>query len=209
VVLLQPPQRLDHPVIAIAPNRPALLGAVGFQLGACDPLPFTPAAAPQNRTAQHRRLEIDLQLLRFGLGVVICGASVALSQPAFRVGQRLAAGVGVAQLLGQLIPAIVAVELVLAPVSVFGFAQDVLDQAAVAAVLVHRRVRFDLRRVDRDHPDRHQPRLPTKPKDIVEQRCDLGLMTATELRDRRVIGRAQAGDHLERDVLLTGPLDPA
>ena len=126
MVLLQPFKRADHPVVAIARNRRALACPVGFQLAARDPQPLDPAAATQNRTAQHRSLQIDLQLLGFGLGLVIRRAAFALSQPPLRVRQRLAAGLRGAQLLGQLITAIVAVELVLALVDLLGFAQDAL-----------------------------------------------------------------------------------
>ena len=79
---------------------------------------------------------------------------------------------------------------------------------AVAAVLIHRRVRLDLRPIDRDHPDRHQPRLTAQPEHVIKQLRDLALVPAAELRDRRVIRRAHPGDHLERHVLPTRPLDP-
>ena len=70
------------------------------------------------------------------------------------------------------------------------FTQDLGHDLAIRAVLVHRRVGLDLRAINRDHPHRHQPRLPTQPQHIIKQPGDLGLMPAAELRDRRVIRTA-------------------
>src|SRR5436305_6003258 len=81
VVLLQPSKRTDQAVVAITRNRRALACPVGFQLLACDAQPLDPAAATQNRTTEHRGLQVDLQLLGSGLGLVICRAAFALSQP--------------------------------------------------------------------------------------------------------------------------------
>jgi hypothetical protein len=133
----------------------------------------------------------------------------ALSQATLGVGQRLAAGLRVAQRLGQLIPARVAVALVFLAVDLLGSTQDVFDPPAVGAVLIHRRVRLELRPIDRDHPDRHQARLPTQPQHLTKQPSDLRFMTAAELRDRRMIRAAHHRDHLERHVLPTRPLDLA
>ena len=106
------------------------------------------------------------------------------------------------------VPAIIAVELVLTAVGLLGVAQDVFDQPAIGPVLIHRCVRLDLRPIDRDHPDRHQARLPTQTKDLVKQPGDLRFMAAAELRDRGVVRAAHPRDHLERHVLPTRPLDP-
>jgi hypothetical protein len=91
MVLLQPLKRADHPVIPIARNRRALPCPVGFQLAPRDPQPLNPATATQNRTAQHRSLQIHLQLLRLRLRLVIARAALALSQPPLRIRQRLTA----------------------------------------------------------------------------------------------------------------------
>ncbi len=163
---------------------------------------------PQHRTAHDRHLQIHLQLLGLRLGLLTSQTLFALGQATLRVRQCLAAGLWVAQRLGQLIPAILAVELVLTAVGVLGFAQDVFDQPAVAAVLIHRRVRLDLRPIDRDHPNRHQGRLPTQTKHLVKQPRDLRFMTPAELRDRRMVRAAHPRDHLERHVFPTRPLDP-
>ena len=54
--------------------------------------------------------------------------------------------------------------LVLTAVGLLGFAQDVFDQPAIAAVLIHRRVRLDLRPIDRDHPTDTRPASRHKPR---------------------------------------------
>jgi hypothetical protein len=90
----------------------------------------------------------------------------------------------VTQLLGELIATPVAVELILALIFLLSFAEDVPDQAAVAAVLIHRRVRLDLRPIDRDHPDRHQPRFAAETEHVIKQLGDVSLMPTAELRDR-------------------------
>ncbi|HET8978565.1 MAG TPA: hypothetical protein VFN87_10420, partial [Solirubrobacteraceae bacterium] len=112
-----------------------------------------------------------------------------------------------AQRLGQLIPAVRPVELILGPVDVFGLAQDLADQLAVVAVLIHRRAGLDLRPIDRDHPDRYQPGLPAEREHVIKELADLSLVPATELRNGRVIRAAHPGDQLERDVLPARPLD--
>ena len=74
-----------------------------------------------------------------------------------------------AQLLGQLIPARVAVQLVLALVSLVELVQQLPGDPLIAAVRIHRCVRRDLRAIDRDHPNVHQPRLLTHPEHVSEQ----------------------------------------
>ncbi len=201
VVLPKPVRALQQTLVAIARDRPARLLAVTLKLAAALAQPLPPAAL-----ARHRPLRIDLG--HAGRLILNQGATLALGEATLRLGQRGPATLGRAQLLGQLIAAILAVELVLTPVGLFGFTENLLDQPAVGAVLIHRRVRLDLRPVDRDHSDRHQPRLPTQAQNVVEQLRDLSLVTTAELRDRRVIRRAQTRDHLERHVLPTRPLDP-
>ena len=67
---------------------------------------------------------------------------------------------------------------------------------------------MNLRAVDRDHPDLHQPRLPTEPQHLTEQARQRRLVAHTKTRDRRVIRRLLRRDHTVGDILHTAPLDP-
>jgi hypothetical protein len=86
--------------------------------------------------------------------------------------------------LRQLIPTRISAELILPAICLLGLPQDLPRRPAVGAVLIHRRVRLDLRPIDHDHPDRHQPGLLAQPEHLMKQLGDLGLMPAAELRDR-------------------------
>jgi hypothetical protein len=62
LVLHKAPERVQQAIVAIAFDRPGLPSAMGFQFAARNSKPLTPAAAPQHRASQHRRLEIQLHL---------------------------------------------------------------------------------------------------------------------------------------------------
>jgi len=205
VILLKAIERLHQPVLAIARDRPRLLRTVRIKLAARDSRPLPPPPAAQHRTGEDHRLQIDLQ---FSDGLVFDPPALALSQPPSCTGQRPLAAVWCAKRLRQLITAIRSVELILSSVDLLGLAQDLTDELAVVAILIHRRAGLDLDSVDRDHTDRHQPRFPAQPQHLVKQFADLGLVATTELRDRGVIRTAHPGDHLERHILVARPLDP-
>ena len=120
---------------------------------------------------------------------------------ALRVTQRRATPLMRAQLLGQLVTARIAMHLVLAPVRLVHLVQQFARDPLIAAVRVHRGIRRDLRAIDRDHPDVHQPRLRTQPQNIREQVSQRRLVPLTELRDRRVIRHPHRSNHHERDIL--------
>src|ERR1035441_9658666 len=84
-----------------------------------------------------------------------------------------------------------------------------LRDLAVAAVLMMRRCGRDLRAVDRDNTDLHQPGLRTQPQHLGEQVTDRGLMTHAKPGDRRVIQWLVRGDHPKRHILPATPLNPS
>ena len=173
VVLLKPRERLEQTILPITRDRLRLQGAMRFQLAPRDPRPLTPAAATEHLTTEHQRFEIDLGICGRAL---LHRSALALLQPAFRVRQRLAATLRSAELLRQLIaPPILPVQPILSLIDLLRLAQNLTDQVPIGAVLIHRRVRLDLRPIDRDHPDRHQPGLPAQAEDIVKQLLDLAL----------------------------------
>ena len=147
--------------------------------------------------ARHEALPIELDRRALGLlasralGRLPCGA-VAL-ELALCLAQGLAPALRRAQVLGQLVTARLAVELVLAPVGLGGLGEDLARDLLVVAIGVKRRVRRDLRAVDRDHPDRRQARPRAQPEHAREQLAQRLLVAAAEVRDRRVVGHQVAG----------------
>jgi hypothetical protein len=91
------------------------------------------------------------------------------------------------QVFGQLVAARLAVELVLAAVRLRRLGQDLARDPLITAIGLARRVRRDLRPIDRHDADRHQPRPRAKPQHTREQLGQRVFVTHTKLRDRRVI----------------------
>jgi hypothetical protein len=116
---------------------------------------------------------------------------------------------GRGQLLGQLIAALLAIELVLLAVDGIGLGEDLLGDLLIVTVAVMRSVRVNLRAVDRDHPDLHHPRVRTQRQHRAKQARQRVLMTRAKASDRRVIGLLVRGDHAVGDVLNALALDPA
>ena len=174
------------------PRPVVLVGAVGAHLGpqllVQAPLGLLEAlaAAARNRPRLLRALLFELAL--------------GLAQP------RPAALAG-AQLLGQLVAARVAVELVLGRVDRLGLFEDLARELLVVDVRVAARVARQLRPVDGDHPDARQTLLRAQRQHLAEQAGDRVLVALDEPRDRRVIGPLLRRHHAERDVLLARPLD--
>jgi hypothetical protein len=127
VVLLQPPGRLEEAVVTVAGDRPLLLLTMSLQL---------PASCPQPLLASTRAGDRRPRLERHILSVRVAadGPAFAFCNPPLRVRQRLPAALRGAQLLGQLIAALVAVELVLAAVGFFRLTEDLADDLAVDAL---------------------------------------------------------------------------
>ena len=169
-----------------------LVGAVGAQLAeqllVQAPLGFL---EPLGAVARNRpRL---LRALRFEL-------ALGFAQP------RPPALAG-AQLLGQLIAARVAVELILGRVDGLGFFEDLARELLVVDVRVAARVARQLRAVDRDHADRRRTLLRAQRRRLAEQARDRMLIALDEPRDRRMIGPLLGRQDAEDDVLLARPLD--
>ena len=126
--------------------------------------------------------------------------ALGLAQP------RPAAFAG-AQLLGQLIAARVAVELVLGRVDGLGLFEDLARELLVIDVRVAARVARQLRPIDSDHADARQTLLGAQRQHLAEQAGDRVLMALDEPRDRRVIGPLLRRQDAESDVFLARPLD--
>jgi hypothetical protein len=67
---------------------------------------------------------------------------------------------------------------------------------------------MNLRAIDRDHADAHQPGIRAHPQHLPEQLTQRALVADTEARDRGVIWHLVGRDHPERDVLAAPSLDP-
>jgi len=111
------------------------------------------------------------------------------------------------ELRRQFVAARVAVKLVFGGIDRLDFLEDLARELLVVAVLVARRVRRDLRPVDRDHTDLGQAAAGAKRQDLAEQAGNRVLVALDEPRDRRVIGLLLRRQHAERNVLLARPLD--
>ena len=165
VVLLQPTERLEQPILPITRDRPRLALAMRLELAARDPKPLTPPIMPQHRdraptrdpppARRRSRSSPTARPLRSRSG--------ASRPPAPACGPPGCAAARAAHRHA------LAVELVLPAICLLGLAQDLGHDLAIGAVLIHRRVGLDLRPIDRDHPDRHQPRLPTQPEHVIKQ----------------------------------------
>jgi hypothetical protein len=111
-------------------------------------------------------------------------------------------------MLGQLIAALLPIALVLGGIDLARLLQDLAGELLVVQVAVMRRVCMNLRAVDRDHPDLHEPRLPTEPQHLAEQARQGRLVAHTKPRDRRVIRRLLSRDHPVGDILHAAALNP-
>ena len=98
-------------------------------------------------------------------------------------------------------------KLVLLAVDALSLIKDLRDDPVIGAVLIPGSARLDLRPVDRDHPDRHQPSFLAEHEHLDEQLADRSLVAATELRDRRMIRSTHRRDQLVGHVLPAGALD--
>jgi hypothetical protein len=132
-----------------------------------------------------------------------------LFKPALGFTQPRPAALAGAQLLGQLVAARVAVELVFGGIDRLGLLEDLARELLVVAVRVATRVRRDLRAVDRDDADLGQALLRAQREDLTEQTGDRVLVALDEPRDRCVIRPLLSGHDPERDVLLAALLDQA
>ena len=182
-LFLQAPARLKKPIGTVLGDRAALALALGFQRAAALAHPRAPTLRAGDELP---RIELDrrrLLVVRRRLAGVVALAGQAL----LGLAQRLAAALARAQMLGQLVAALAAVKLVLAPIRLGRLGEDLPRDPAEVAVGVHRRVGRDLRAIDRHHADRHQPRPRAQPQHAREHIGQRPLMPATELRDRRVI----------------------
>ena len=112
-------------------------------------------------------------------------------------------------MLGELIAARVAVQLVLLAIDPLCLSEDLPRDPLIVIGELLRRVRGKLRPVDRDRPDAHQTRLGAQPQHAPEQTRQCRLMPAAKPRDRRVIRLLIRRDHPISNVLNAPELDPA
>jgi hypothetical protein len=132
-----------------------------------------------------------------------------LFETALGFAQPRAAALAGAQLLGQLVAAGLAVELVFGGVDRFGLFEDLARELLVVAVGIATGVRGDLRPVDRDNADLRQAPLRAEREDLAEQASDRVLVALDEPCDRRVIRPLRRCEDAEGDVLLAAALDGA
>jgi hypothetical protein len=103
----------------------------------------------------------------------------------------------------QLIATRVPEALVLSGVDGFRLSEDLACDLLVVERLILVRARGQLRPVNGDHPDLHEPRLGADREHVAEDAGERVLVTLNEPRDRRVIRSLVHSDHAEGDVLQT------
>jgi hypothetical protein len=183
-LFLQAPARFKQPFGAILGDRAPLALALGFQCATPFAYPRPAALGAGDEVARiklhrHRPILIGRRLL----GLVAFAREALLG-----LAQRLAASLAGAQLLRQLVAAFGPVELVLTAVDLRRLGEDLPRDLTEVAIRVRRRVGRHLRPVDRHHPDRHKSRPGAEPEHAREHLAQGPLVSAAELRDRRVIG---------------------
>ena len=110
-------------------------------------------------------------------------------------------------MLGQLIAAGGAVDLILGGVDAARLGEDLGGDPLVAAGRLLARHRRQLRPVESDHPDLDQPGLGAEAEDLAKELAQGGLVADSEAGDRRVVWHLVGADHPEGDVLATAALD--
>jgi hypothetical protein len=111
------------------------------------------------------------------------------------------------QLLGQLVAARIAVELILGGVGGLGLLEDLARKLLVIDVRVATGVGMKLGPVDRDDADLRQARPGAEQQHLAEQAPQRPLVALDEPRDRCVVGPLLRRQHPEGDVLDARPLD--
>jgi hypothetical protein len=120
-----------------------------------------------------------------------------------------AAALARAQLLGKLVAARLAVELVLGLVGCLRLGEDLASDPLVVCVRPAARARGDLGAIDRDHAGLDEPGLRAEREHGAEELSECRLVAAQEAGDRRVVGNAVGRDHPVGDVLAAVSLDRA
>ena len=113
------------------------------------------------------------------------------------------------QLLGQLIPARLAVLLILGLIGRDRDLDQLLGDLPEINARLARRVTAQLRAIQRDHPTLNQPRTVTQLQHLAKQPRQRNLVTTHKPRHRRVIRHPIGGDHPIGDILAAVALDPA
>jgi hypothetical protein len=150
-----------------------------------------------------------LEFHRIGLRLGILGTLALVSPLPPSPAEELTAPLCRAQLLGQLIAARIATELILGLIGRPGLRQDPTRDLVELNVRLRARVARQPRAVDRHHPRPDQPRSVTQPQHPSEQVSQRPLVPLDEPRDRRAIGDQVAGDHPLGHVPTTATLDRA
>ena len=152
-----------------------------------------PPALPQPLRARlHNRLG-------FG-GALFVEAALGLAQPA-------APALHSRQFGRQLVATPLAEALVLSLVDRVRLGQDLRGDLVVVEVLVLRGVCVQLRAVDRQHHHADQAGVRAERQHVAEQAGQRRLVALAKARDRAVIRPLVRGDHPERHIVHTGPLD--
>jgi hypothetical protein len=137
-LLLQAPARLEQPIRPLVRDRARLPFALGVQRAAAL---AQPRAATLRARHEPLRIKLDRDLL-VTVTVGRLGRLAALAVEAFLgLAQRLAPPLACAQVLGQLVAALRAVQLVLAPIDLRGLFKDLAGDLAEVAIGVDRRSR--------------------------------------------------------------------
>jgi hypothetical protein len=121
--------------------------------------------------------------------------------------EELSAAFPGAELLGKLIPTRLSVLLVLRLIDRSRLLDDLARDRGEVERRLAARVPGHPRPIERDHARPDQPSLRTQPEHLAEQLGQRRLMPFHEPGDRRVIRRLEHRNRLERNVLLTRPLD--
>jgi hypothetical protein len=129
-------------------------------------------------------------------------------EPLLCLAQPGPASLAASQVLGQLVAAGEAMQLVLGGVDLAGLFDDLRGDLLVAADRVVGSGGRELAAVNRNDPDRDEPGIGAQPEDLAEQRSQRRLVTDAEARHRGVIGHLVGRDHPERDILAAATLDP-
>jgi hypothetical protein len=204
-VVLHPLRGKQQPLDPIARDRIRRLPAMLLELTTSLSHPTLPALGTRDDL-----LGVKLERLasRFGLRAArLISITVLGGELLPGLAEELTPPLPSAQLLGQLIPARVTIELILSLVSRFRLRQDLPRDPPKVTVRTATRIPRQPGPVDRDHPGPDRPGLITKPEHLPEQLAQRRFVTLDKPGDRRVIGPLEHRDHPTRNILPARPLN--
>jgi hypothetical protein len=137
-------------------------------------------------------------------------AFVALAlKPLLRLPQPRAPALRPRHVVGQLVAATRAVDVVLSGIEPASLLDNLRGDLIVAADRPVRRRGGDLAPIERDHPNGHKPGVGAETEHLAEQIRESRFMPDAEARDRGMVRNRVGRDHAERDVLPAALLDRA